>query len=482
MAQVRYSPSRKRSIFLFGDYGAQPWDHDRVIRESLNAGLEVVRTKLVSDHSEAMLEKIHRRRNGGAESREEAQATEILPDEASAITNATLVHLLQHYGDNCCVLSLSDYVTEYAAAISSRLSHSCYPVRSARIVKCKHELRDLWNQLAAQLSSELCSVEYCYLERRNYDSQFDLYPSAGFNDLPENTPLIVKPDELSSSIEIHHASSKQEAVSLAHDICEQLRSRWYDVGRSIGIEVRPRVLVETAIQRSRDLHPGAEFSIEFVSFDGEHHPVGITQKWTGASFIETGQLFPSESFPERLRPALEGAIYELLEQLEVEYCVSHWEFIVTPEERIALVEGHLRPAGGRIMELVEHSTLRSPTAALCQALAQQEFDFSFPRRTACGIFWLIPETPLTSVTEVTVNRDVTGALCKDLYVNEEGIIATPGWSRASDWLTRLAHVIMTGHDLDEVLERSRVVARNVILSGYLNDTPTSTSLKLAIDQ
>jgi hypothetical protein len=170
-----------------------------------------------------------------------------------------------------------------------------------------------------------------------------------------------------------------------------------------------------------------------------------------------------------------------LDQLAVGYCVSHWEFIITPEERIALVEGHLRPAGDRIMELVEHSTARSPTAALCEALAQQKTDFSFAPRNSCGIFWLVPQTPLTKVTEVTVKRDVTDALSKDLYVNDEGIMATPGWSQASDWLTRFAHVMATGNNGDDVLSRCRKVARNVILSGYVNDTFTSTSLKLAMD-
>ena len=483
MAQVIPSRSARKSIFLFGDYGAQPWDHDRVIKESLKAGLQVVNTKLVSDHSEAMLAKFHRSRDESAETREHGQAIEILPDDASAISDDMLARLRERYGEACCVLPLSDYVTEYAAAISTKLSRPCFPPRSAQIVKCKHQLRDLWNQLAAQPDSGLCAVEYCYLERRSYDdSDFEFHPSAGFDELPENTPLIVKPDELSSSIEIHFAASKQEAVALANLICEQLHSRWYEVGRSIGTEVRPRVVVEKAIQRSKALHRGAEFSVEYVSFEGQHYPIGITQKWIASNFIETGQLFPAESFPEHLRHSLETAIQQLLDQLAVGYCVSHWEFIVTPEERIALVEGHLRPAGGRIMELVEYSTTRSPTAALCEALSQQKVDFSFAPRNSCGIFWLIPETPLTNVTEVTVNRDVTGALSKDLYVNEEGIKATPGWSQANDWLTRLAHVMTTGDNLDDVLSRSREVGRNVILSGQQNDSFTSTLLKLAIDQ
>jgi len=76
---------------------------------------------------------------------------------------------------------------------------------------------------------------------------------------------------------------------------------------------------------------------------------------------------------------------------------------------------------------------------------------------------------------------VTDALSKDLYVSEEGILATPGWSEASDWLTRFAHVMATGENMDGVIDHCREVAQNVILTGYLNGTPTSTSLKLAIE-
>ena len=476
MAQLQpINADQKKSVFLVGD---QPYNRDRVIKESLEAGLQVVITKLVSDHSEAIVAKIHHGSGTGSE----PHATEILPDDASAISNDILGRLREHYGEDCCVLPLNDYVTEYAATISTKLSRPCFPPRSAEIVKCKHQLRDLWNELAAQPDSGLSAVEYCYLERRSYDdNDFEFHPSAGFHDLPDNTPLIVKPDELSSSIEIHFAATKQEAIAIANVICEQLQSKWYEVGRAIGTEVRPRVVVEQAIQRSTSLHPGAEFSIEYVSFEGRHYPVGITQKWIASNFIETGQLFPAESFPEHLRPALERAVQQLLDQLEVGYCVSHWEFIITPEERIALVEGHLRPAGDRIMELVEHSTGRSPTAALCEALAEQKVDFTFAPGNSCGIFWLLPETPLTNVTEVTVNRDVTDALSKDLYVSEDGIKATPSWSQASDWLTRFAHVMTTGKNLDEVLSRCSEVGRNVLLSGHLNDTVTTTSLKAALD-
>ena len=58
-----------------------------------------------------------------------------------------------------------------------------------------------------------------------------------------------------------------------------------------GLAIEERM--EAAIQRSTDFHAGSEFSIEFISFEGKHHPIGITQKWTGPNFIETGQLFPA---------------------------------------------------------------------------------------------------------------------------------------------------------------------------------------------
>src|SRR5437016_6367441 len=220
-------------------------------------------------------------------------------------------------------------------------------------------------------------------------AEFDYYPSSGYNALPEKTPFVVKPDELSGSIEIRYAESKKESLAAAREICSQLLSKWRVVGRMIGTEVHPRVVIERAIERSDGVHPGAEYSIEFVSFQGQHYMVGITQKWVAPNFLETGHLFPAESIPGRLKPVLERAMKRLLEQLGVRYGVSHWEFIITPDERIALVEGHLRPAGGRIMELIEYSTGRSPVAALCEALAQKSVDLSFTPHTSCGIFWMV---------------------------------------------------------------------------------------------
>lgn len=371
--------------------------------------------KLSSDTSEIMLAKIHRESGVDSENRVLPHATEILPDEAAAISEDVLARLRQQYGEDWCVLPLNDYVTEYAATICSHLADACYPPGSAEIVKRKHALRRMWNELAGAPGSRLRAVEYCYVEQGRDGAEFDYHPSPGFGSLPEQTPLVVKPDELSSSIEIHYAASKAEAVAIAQEICEQLRSKWYEVGRSIGTEVRPRVIMETAIERSSALHPGAEYSI-------------------------------------------------------------------TPDERIALVEGHLRPAGGRIMELVEQSTGLSPTGALCEALAQRKANFSFQAQRSCGIFWMVPDRPLEKVTEVKVERTAIEGLYKDLYINDEGIRLAENWAEATDWLTRFVHIMATGENLEEIKGRCREVARRVTLTGSSDGRPASTQLKLVIDQ
>jgi hypothetical protein len=478
MTQSRDSQSdmpHDRAVLLFGD---QPWTRDLVLKEALASGLRVVIAKLQSDASETIVAQFHDKSRGEATTRCLAHATEVLPDDVNALSDPLLARLRRLYGDRWCVLPLNDYVTEYAAAISARLAHTCYPPASAETVKRKHALRLLWNRLAAAADSRLAAVECCYVEFPGFGQQVVCSPSPGFEALAEDSSFIVKPDELSSSIEIHYAGSKSAALDIARDICVQLRDKWYEVGRSIGTEVRPRVIIESAIGRSPALHPGAEYSVEFVSFQGQHFAVGVTQKWISPEFIETGQLFPAESFPAALRPGLEAAVSGLLRQLDVSYGVSHWEFIVTADERLALVEGHLRPAGDRIMELVEHSSGHSPTRQLCEALAGREAEFAFPGEKSCGIFWMIPQRPVAKVTRVEMAAAAGAGWCKDLYVNQGGILAAAGWARASDWLSRYAHVMVTGGGGQEVMQRCREVAQGVKL---YEEGGAVTPLKLAID-
>jgi hypothetical protein len=471
-------PITSRSVLIFG---TTPWNIERVIRESTDLGLQAAMVRLSSDVSEAQysytpLTSRDDTVRGGP------LTIEILPDRPDEACG-DIVHGLQaRCGSTWCVFPLNDYLTEHAAVMSELLSNPCYPQASARIANQKHRLRELWNETAALNNSSLLGVPYCRVEMSSESSEFRVRSNAAFDALPENTRFVVKPDALSGSIEVSSAASKAEAISSAHKTCHLLESKWADICKTIGAELQPHVLIEAAIERATNLHPGAEYSIEVVSFNSEHHVVGITQKWTTANFVEAGQLFPSESFPADLKTPLEAAIYSLLESLKVCYCVSHWEFIVTQDRRIALVEGHLRPAGDRILDLVQISTGTSATGALCRALATQKSDFTFIAGTTCGIFWMVPQYPLSEVTGVTfeaVAKEHPGA---QLYLDFKRIQDISNWTGAMNSMTRLAHVIAAGTDAESVLAICRTVASCVILHGMNGNVCTSTPLMLTIDR
>ncbi len=480
MAQhYEFENDMKRTVLLFGS--DLPWTRERILKEAFEAGLNPVFAKVSSDHSDSLLAKSAGAAVANAAGALRTAEVEILPDRYSDLSREAISGFRERYGSSWCALPLNDYMSEYAAALSTELAVPCYPAQSAEIAKRKHKLRDLWNRLAHRAGSRLLPVEHCYIEARE-DGSFEFNPGLGFSSLPENTQLIVKPDELSSSIEVYWAASKTEATTIAHKVCIQLLNRWYEIGRNIGTELRPRVVVEMAIERAEHLHPGAEFSIEFVSFEGSHHAVGVTQKWTGPNFIETGHLFPAESLPAGLESAVETSMRELLVALNVNYGVSHWEFIVTPDERIALVEGHLRAAGDRIMELIQHSTGRAPTGPLLKALAGREADFSFRPHRSAGIFWMVPQTPLAEVTDIQVGAAAQQPDCHDVHLRHDRIKAKANWSHAEDWTVRLAHVMATGENLESILGTCRRVAEDIVLVGSLNGSPASTPLMLAIDQ
>lgn len=103
---------------------------------------------------------------------------------------------------------------------------------------------------------------------------------------------------------------------------------------------------------------GLEYSVEYISWRGEHRFVALTEKFTtGApAFIETGHLEPARvdaGLVARVKKAVEHA----LTGLGVEYGASHSEIKIDAEGRIAIIEIGSRMGGDCIgSDLVELST------------------------------------------------------------------------------------------------------------------------------
>lgn len=103
---------------------------------------------------------------------------------------------------------------------------------------------------------------------------------------------------------------------------------------------------------------GEEFSVEFVSWEKQHHFLAITRKFTTGAphFIETGHVEPagvSGPVLERVKAVVSHA----LDTLHVSYGASHAEVKIGPDGRVIIIEIGARMGGDCIgSDLVPLST------------------------------------------------------------------------------------------------------------------------------
>ena len=103
---------------------------------------------------------------------------------------------------------------------------------------------------------------------------------------------------------------------------------------------------------------GQEYSVECISWQGEHHFLAMTRKYTTGAphFIETGHLQPapvSESMLERVK----AVTFHALDSLKIENGASHTELKIAEDDSIVLIEIGGRMGGDFIgSDLVELST------------------------------------------------------------------------------------------------------------------------------
>lgn len=136
-------------------------------------------------------------------------------------------------------------------------------------------------------------------------------------------PLIVKPTDRSGSRGITKVFTWDELPKAIED------------AKSQGFE--KNALVE-------EFATGNEYSVEFVSYKGEHHFLAITKKYTtGApNFIETGHIEPSD-LDEEMTEKVKAVVLHALQSLKVTTGASHSELKIDKNGNIKIIE-----IGGRM--------------------------------------------------------------------------------------------------------------------------------------
>ncbi len=103
---------------------------------------------------------------------------------------------------------------------------------------------------------------------------------------------------------------------------------------------------------------GAEYSVECISYRGEHHFLALTYKYTTGSphFIERGHFEPADVAPSMLE-SIKDTVFHALDTLKMSNGASHSEIKIDDEGNIKVIEIGCRMGGDLIgSSLVNYST------------------------------------------------------------------------------------------------------------------------------
>lgn len=139
-------------------------------------------------------------------------------------------------------------------------------------------------------------------------------------------PVIVKPTDRSGSRGIFKVTEPA-----------QLRPA---VEQAMAHSFEKKALVEEFAQ-------GREYSIEYISWQGQHHFLACTEKFTTGAplFVETGHLQPPLHMTEKTLAEIQALVPQVLDCLGVRFGASHTELKIDDRGRIRLIECGARMGG-----------------------------------------------------------------------------------------------------------------------------------------
>ena len=139
-------------------------------------------------------------------------------------------------------------------------------------------------------------------------------------------PVIVKPTDRSGSRGIFKVTEPG-----------QLRPA---VAQAMAHSFEKKALVE-------EFAPGREYSIEYISWQGQHHFLACTEKFTTGAplFVETGHLQPPLHMTEETLAEIQALVPRVLDSLGVRFGASHTELKIDEAGNIKLIECGARMGG-----------------------------------------------------------------------------------------------------------------------------------------
>lgn len=147
---------------------------------------------------------------------------------------------------------------------------------------------------------------------------------------------------------------------------------------------------------------GMEYSAESISWEGTHHFITLTQKYTTGAphFVETAHLEPACIGEEDLA-RVRDTVTHALDSLGIQYGASHSELKIAPDGTIKLIEIGGRMGGDNIgAMLVELSTGYDFVGAVLDVALGIEPSYPLRQQRHAAIRYICSETDLLILEQV----------------------------------------------------------------------------------
>lgn len=246
----------------------------------------------------------------------------------------------------------ADFFYPISITEKERILEKCREIEVDAVTTIASDLGNVVANFVARKLGLPANSEYCivvssnkYAMRKAFQENnvsvplfFEMGESDSLDILEDiNYPIIVKPTDRSGSRGITKLDSPEGLENV--------------IKQSIDYSFENKAIVEEYIE-------GNEYSMECISFRGNHAMLAVTKKYTTGAphFIETGHMEPSDLSESTIEKAKEE-IFKALDALDIKIGASHSEFKVDKEGSVKIIEIGSRMGGDFIgSDLVRLST------------------------------------------------------------------------------------------------------------------------------
>lgn len=253
------------------------------------------------------------------------------------------------------------------------------------------------------------------------------------------TPFVVKPSENAGSV----------AVTVVED--QQSVSKAFRAASSWSHEFPHGIPLDTSVLAQAYVD-GPEVSVESLVRRGVVHHLSVTAKDTTSGLIreELGHTVPA-LIDEIVRSELLATVTAALGALGITNGVAHTEVKLPPDGAPTIIEVGARPPGGYIMRVIKHATGLDMARLYLEVALGRDPEIS------------VEATPrVAAIRFLTTDRigefqGISGDPVDDDFEIETYLRTGEYVGNDYETWTRIGHVIVTGADHDEVVNKARHV-------------------------